>query len=106
MSEQAPFYIFTAFVLAYGTETLGFSNGFMTNSVMLAAALSLFSVPFFGHLSDRIGRRRTYLIGAGATLVWGVPYFLLLDPRSGPSWSWPSSSRSSRTTCSTGPRPR
>jgi len=78
----------------------------MTNSVMLAAALSLFSVPFFGHLSDRIGRRRTYLIGAGATLVWGVPYFLLLDPRSGPSWSWPSSSRSSRTTCSTGRRRR
>jgi metabolite-proton symporter len=83
MSEQAPFYIFTAFVLAYGTETLGFSKGFMTNSVMLAAALSLFSVPFFGHLSDRIGRRRTYLIGAGATLVWGVPYFLLLDSKVG-----------------------
>ena len=83
MSEQAPFYIFTAFVLAYGTETLGFSKGFMTNSVMLAAAISLFSVPFFGHLSDRIGRRRTYLIGAGATLVWGVPYFLLLDSKVG-----------------------
>jgi MFS family permease len=26
MSEQAPFYIFTAFVLSYGTETLGFSR--------------------------------------------------------------------------------
>jgi MFS family permease len=83
MSEQAPFYIFTAFVLAYGTETLGFSKGFMTNSVMLAAALSLFSVPFFGHLSDRIGRRRMYLFGAGATLLWGVPYFLLLDSKVG-----------------------
>ena len=28
---------------------------------MVAAALSLFSVPFFGHLSDRIGRKRMYI---------------------------------------------
>ena len=58
MSEQMPFYIFTVFVLAYGTEDLGFSKGFITNSVMAAAALSLFMVPFFGHLSDRFGRKR------------------------------------------------
>ena len=45
MSEQAPFYIFTAFVLAYGTEDLGFSKGFLTNAVMVAAALSLFIGP-------------------------------------------------------------
>ncbi|MEA2251656.1 MAG: hypothetical protein QOG70_1898 [Solirubrobacteraceae bacterium] len=83
MSEQAPFYIFTAFVLAYGTKTLGFSKDFITNSVMLAAALSLFSVPFFGHLSDKIGRRRVYLAGAVATLVWAIPYFLLLDSKVG-----------------------
>jgi metabolite-proton symporter len=81
MSEQAPFYIFTAFVLAYGTETLGFSKNFMTNSVMLAAAISLFSVPFFGHLSDRIGRKRMYMTGAAATIVVGIPYFLLLDAK-------------------------
>jgi metabolite-proton symporter len=81
MSEQAPFYIFTAFVLAYGTETLGFSKNFLTNSVMVAAAVSLFSIPFFGHLSDRIGRKRVYMWGAAATLVWGVPYFLLLDSK-------------------------
>jgi MFS family permease len=83
MSEQAPFYIFTAFVLAYGTETLGFSKGFITNSVMVAAALSLFSVPFFGHLSDLVGRKRTYMAGAAATALFGIPYFLLLDSKVG-----------------------
>jgi MFS family permease len=81
MSEQAPFYIFTAFVLAYGTETLGFSKNFLTNSVMLAAAVSLFSVPFFGHLSDRIGRKRMYMTGAALTMLIGVPYFLMLDSK-------------------------
>ncbi len=84
MSEQAPFYIFTAFVLSYGTETLGFSKNFLTNSVMLAAAVSLFSVPFFGHLSDRVGRRRVYLAGAVATAIVAIPYFLLLDSKIAP----------------------
>jgi len=83
MSEQMPFYIFTVFVLSYGTEDLGFGKGFMTNSVMAAAALSLFMVPFFGHLSDRVGRKRMYIIGAVATFVWAIPYFLLLDSGSG-----------------------
>jgi MFS family permease len=83
MSEQMPFYIFTVFVLEYGTDDLGFSKGFMTNSVMAAAALSLFMVPFFGHLSDRIGRKRMYTIGAVVTFAWAIPYFLLLDSKAG-----------------------
>jgi metabolite-proton symporter len=82
MSEQMPFYIFTVFVLEYGTDQLGFGKNFLTNSVAAAAALSLFSVPFFGHLSDKIGRKKMYLIGAGATFVWAIPYFLLLDSKS------------------------
>ena len=83
MSEQMPFYIFTVFVLSYGTEDLGFSKGFMTNSVMAAAALSLVMVPLFGHLSDRFGRRRVYIAGAVATGLWAIPYFLLLGSGSG-----------------------
>jgi MFS family permease len=79
MSEQMPFYIFTVFVLSYGTEDLGFDKGFMTNSVMAAAALSLFMVPLFGHLSDKIGRKRMYITGAVITGLWAIPYFALLD---------------------------
>jgi MFS family permease len=79
LSEQAPFYIFTAFVLTYGTKTLGFSKDFMLYAVMAAAAVSLFNTPFFGHLSDRIGRKRMYMLGAGAMLLWAFPYFALLS---------------------------
>src|SRR3954471_4061847 len=70
MSEQMPFYIFTVFVLEYSTEELGFGKTFMTNCVLIAAALSLFSVPFFGHLSDKIGRKRMYMIGASVMFLW------------------------------------
>jgi metabolite-proton symporter len=83
MSEQMPFYIFTVFVLEYGVDHLGFGKNFLTNSVAAAAALSLISVPFFGHLSDKIGRKRMYMIGAGLTFLWAIPYFLLLDSKAG-----------------------
>src|SRR4051794_15132346 len=79
MSEQMPFYIFTVFVLEYGQDELGFGKTFLTNSVAGAAALALVLVPLFGHLSDRIGRKRMYSIGAALTFCWAIPYFLLLD---------------------------
>jgi metabolite-proton symporter len=81
LSEQAPFYIFTAFVFAYGTQTLHVARGLLTWAVTAAAVLSLFSVPFFGYLSDVIGRRLMYLLGAIATLIFAYPYFWLLDTR-------------------------
>jgi MFS family permease len=79
MGEQAPFYIFTAFIFVYATTTLGFSRDFVLMAVLAAALLSLVSIPLAGHLSDRIGRCRMYLIGAAATLVFGFVYFALLD---------------------------
>jgi MFS family permease len=78
-SEQAPFYIFTSFVLAYGVDHLGMSKNFMLYSVLVAAGVSLFSVPFFGWLSDRVGRRRLYVTGAILTGLFVFPYFGLLD---------------------------
>lgn len=79
--QQAPFYIFTTFVLVYGTSTLGFSRGSMLADVMVASAVALFTVPFWGHVSDRIGRRKMTIIGAIAMAVWIFAYFGLLDTK-------------------------
>jgi metabolite-proton symporter len=79
MAEQAPFYIFTAFVFSYGTGTLHVSRDFLLTAVLAASLLSFFSIPFFGHLSDRIGRKNMYMIGALVTGVFGFIYFGMLN---------------------------
>jgi MFS family permease len=79
MSEQAPFYIFTAFVFAYGTGTLKMSRDLILTAVLVASLVSFVSIPLFGHISDRIGRRKMYLIGAAVMGVFGFLYFGMLD---------------------------
>ena len=81
MAEQAPFYLFTAFVFAYGTEVLHLNRNFLLMAVLAAAMISFVSIPFFGHLSDRLGRKRVYMFGAALTGVYGFAYFMLLDTR-------------------------
>ncbi len=79
MSEQAPFYIFTAFIFAYGTGTLKMSRDMLLTAVLVASFVSFFSIPISGHISDRIGRKRMYIIGAATMGVFGFVYFGLLD---------------------------
>ena len=78
MAEQAPFYIFTAFVFAYAVGTLHMSRDFVLTSVLVASVISFVTIPLSGHISDRVGRRKMYLIGAALTGVFGFIYFGML----------------------------
>src|SRR6202046_419819 len=82
MSEQAPFYIFTAFVFSYGSGTLGLTQNFVLAAVLVAALISFITIPLSGHISDRIGRRKMYMIGALTVGVFGFVYFGMLDSAS------------------------
>jgi MFS family permease len=79
MSEQAPFYIFTAFIFAYAVGTLHMSRDLILAAVMVASCVSFITIPLSGHISDRIGRRRMYVIGALGTGLFAFPYFGLVD---------------------------
>jgi metabolite-proton symporter len=78
MAEQAPFYIFTAFIFAYGTTTLKLSRELILTAVLVASCLSFITIPLSGHISDLIGRRTMYLIGAAVTGIFGFLYFAML----------------------------
>ena len=79
MGQNAPFYIFTAFILAYAVGTLHMTRDLILIAVLAASCVSLVSVPLWGHVSDRIGRRKMYLIGAAATVPFAFLYFAMVD---------------------------
>jgi MFS family permease len=79
MGEQAPFYIFTAFIFSYGTGTLKISRDFLLVAVLAASVVSFAAIPLSGHISDRIGRKKMYMLGAATTGIFGFIYFGLLD---------------------------
>ena len=79
MSEQAPFYVFTAFVFAYAVGTLKMDRNFILTAVMAAACLSFFTIPLAGHISDLIGRKNMYLIGVVVMGLFGFLYFGMVD---------------------------
>ncbi|MCE3550395.1 MHS family MFS transporter [Pseudonocardia sp. RS11V-5] len=81
LSEQAPFYLFVTFVLTYGTQQLKLGRTGLLNDTLVAAAIGLVSVPFFGWLSDKIGRKMMYGIGIVCTALFAFPYFGLLNTR-------------------------
>ncbi len=82
MAEQAPFYLFITFVLTYGTKQLHLARGSLLDYTLIAATVSLVSIPAFGWLSDRIGRRKVYAAGIVATGVFAFPYYAMLDSKS------------------------
>ncbi|MGB9646567.1 MAG: MFS transporter [Stellaceae bacterium] len=79
MAEQGPFYIFAAFIFTYGTTVLHSSRNMLLTAVLVATLLSAVTTPLSGHISDRIGRKRMYLIGAVSVGVFGFIYFALLN---------------------------
>ena len=79
MGEQAPFYIFTAFVYSYAVGTLQIDRTLVLQAVLAAAVLEFVTIPYFGHLSDRIGRKRMYSLGAITVTFSGFIYFALLQ---------------------------
>jgi metabolite-proton symporter len=78
-AENGAFYIFSIFVLTYATQRAKIDQQIVLNGILIGAAVELAAIPFFGALSDRMGRRPVYLFGAVMTAVLALPLFAALD---------------------------
>jgi len=81
MPEQAPGYVVGTFIFTYATTVLGAPRNFVLMAVLVQAFLGFLWVPVAGHLSDRIGRKRMYMIGSVFVGIFGFFYFGLLDTK-------------------------
>ncbi|MBB3052094.1 metabolite-proton symporter [Prauserella isguenensis] len=80
--ENASYYVITAFVLTYLTTHLELPKSLGLNAVLVGSAVHFAVIPFWGWLSDIVGRRVVYLFGAVGMGVWAFAFFALLDTAS------------------------
>ncbi len=79
MAENISYYVITAFILVYATTSAGVSRQTALNAVLIASAVHFAVIPAWGALSDRVGRRPVYLLGAVGVGLWMFPFFSLID---------------------------
>lgn len=79
LSTGSTFTLMVASGVNYGTSEQGFSADTMLWVVLVACLLGLFFIPFFGRLSDRVGRKPIIAIGIAAEAALAFPFFWLLN---------------------------
>jgi MHS family shikimate/dehydroshikimate transporter-like MFS transporter len=77
--EGVCFNTWGVFIIAYVTTALGMSKQTALWAVIITCAVMIFMLPFYGRLSDRIGRRRVFAWGAAGIGLLAFPSFWLMD---------------------------
>ncbi|MFF9179871.1 MFS transporter [Streptomyces misionensis] len=86
IAESGLFNIYYVVAITYVTTELDLAKGPVLLAVLVACAVECATLPYFGALSDRIGRRKVYIFGAAFQAVLALPFFLLME--TGQSWGY------------------
>jgi metabolite-proton symporter len=78
VGENISYYILTVFSLTYLVDVSHESRSVALNALLIGAAVQFFAIPALALLSDRIGRRPVYALGAFGLAVWSFIMFGLL----------------------------
>ncbi|GAA1857636.1 MFS transporter [Paeniglutamicibacter psychrophenolicus] len=81
VAENGGSYLFLSFSIVYGVH-VGVDRGILLAGVMLSMLFSFGMTLFFGHLSDKIGRRKVYAFGAVMLVVIAFPFFAMIGSNS------------------------
>ena len=79
VAENISFYLITTFSITYMTEVVGLSRSLALNAMLAGAAVECAAIPLFAWLSDKVGRRPVYFVGAAGMGIWGFAFFRMLD---------------------------
>jgi MFS transporter, MHS family, shikimate and dehydroshikimate transport protein len=81
ISEVAYFSVASIFVISYTTDHLGLPRGVILHSVQMSAAVALLSIPTFGWLADKLGRKTMFIASCLFSIAFAFPLFWLLDTK-------------------------
>lgn len=84
LGEAGSSQIYQPFAISYVTTTLGHDRGVALTGVVLYNILGIALIPVAGAVSDRVGRKPIYLVGALFVTLSAFPYFWLVDSGSVP----------------------
>src|ERR1700692_497482 len=79
LPEQGPGFIVGTFIFTYATTVLGQTRNFVLMAVITQTILGFIWVVCSGALSDNVGRKNMYMIGAASMGVFGFIYFAMLN---------------------------
>jgi MFS family permease len=79
IAESGLFNIYAVFVITYCVTKLGLPRQTILNGVLVGCALECLTLPLFGALSDRIGRRPVYICGMLFQVALSVVFFQLVN---------------------------
>jgi MFS transporter, MHS family, shikimate and dehydroshikimate transport protein len=83
-ANNVVFYTVSVFTVSYGVSQLGQSQGTMLAYQLITAAVYFFTLPLFGALSDRVGRRELIMASVVIMALFSFPYFWLVNTGMGP----------------------
>jgi MFS family permease len=78
MIDGVVFNIYAVFTISYVSNSLGLSREGLLLTITFSAFLLIFMIPIASRLSDRIGRRKVYGLGALASSLIAFPAFALM----------------------------
>ena len=81
LSEGQIFNILAVFAITYATSQLDLTRSTVLYGVLIGAGVECLTLPAFGALADRVGRRPVYMGGAAFCALFAFPFFWLLDTR-------------------------
>ena len=79
VAENISFYVVATFGLTYIVDHAHLTRTAALNAILIGTAVEVVAIPVFAALSDRIGRRPLYILGATGLAGWAFVFFRLID---------------------------